>query len=109
MVSIMGKKQNSIRRRTHGYVLNLLISIDQFFSALSGYNADTVVSAAIGEIMWLRYRGASIPYGRMPVKALLQRALDKIEKQHCLKSYRNELVGRRMVVPFPLTKLLEGS
>jgi len=85
-----------IRTRDRSYFLNLLLAIDQLISAICNYNADTSVSAALGEIQWLEYGGANIPF-TSPLKAVLQRGLDKAKPYHCLKSYRYELEKRNQV------------
>jgi len=50
----------------------------------------------LGEIQWLEYGGAKISF-KSPLKAILQRGLDKAQPHHCLKAYRYELEKRNQV------------
>jgi hypothetical protein len=82
-----------IKNRDRSYGLNLLLSIDQLISSLFGYNADVSISAMLGEVQWIKYSGQQIPWSN-PLKAVLQRALDKTQKHHCLRAYRYEMERR---------------
>ena len=82
-----------IRKRDRPYFVNLLLAVDQFISAIFGYNADVSVSAMLGEVQWTEYNGRNIGW-ISPVKASLQRLLDKTQKHHCLRSYKYELFNR---------------
>ena len=85
----------SIRKRIKPYWLNVLLAIDQLGSAIVGYDADTSISSALGEVQWLEYQGNNIGW-RHPLKALLQRSLDEIQENHCLKAYIFDLRQRNL-------------
>lgn len=96
----------AIRDRNRSYIVNLLLAIDQLFSALFGYNADVSISAALGEVQWTKYDGDNIAYVR-PLQAYLQRALDKTQEHHCLKAYMYEMEKRKeAVVVIQIRKVL---
>ena len=83
----------SIRARKHSYSINLLIALDQLLGAICGLNADCTISAALGEHM-VETDTDRISWKKYPFKAWLQRELDKIQKDHCRKSYYKEIYWR---------------
>ena len=87
-----------IRKRTKPYWLNVLLAIDQLGSAIVGYDADISISAAIGEIQWTEYQGKNIGW-KHPLKAMLQRSLNKIQEDHCLKAYIFNRGQRNLISP----------
>jgi len=97
-----------IRTRTNSYTINLLLHLSQTISTLAGYNADCTTSAALGEIMWTKYQGQPIPWHR-PLQAWLQRTLDSIEHNHCLKASRNALNNRHLTIPSKLARKIGGQ
>ncbi len=96
----------SIRKRDRSYLLNLLLAIDQFFSACCNYDADVSISAALGEIQWTQYQGQNIGW-KLPLKAIIQRWLEKAEKDHCLKAYLYELRKRSLAGTKELAEFLK--
>jgi len=94
--------------RYHSYIINLLIALDQVLAALFGYNSDWTVSAMLGEKQIKLYGGGNIPWSR-PLDALLQRALDKIQKDHCKRSYYSEVERARMTAQEVLYKEMDND
>ncbi len=60
------------------------------------YDADITISASLGEIQWWHYQGRPISYRYNPVKAIIQRALDRLDDDHCLEAYATELEKRNI-------------
>ncbi len=87
--------------------LNALLGLDQFLAALSGQDPDWTVSGALGERQWRSWGGGNIPW-RRPLKALLQRSLDRMDRKHCLKAYRTELLERGLRPPVALVMTIQG-
>jgi len=79
-----------IRKRKYPYWLNLLIAVDQLFSASAGWDCDVTYSAVLGEKL-VEKGTKALKWFPRPLEALLQRLLDRMEKDHCRKSYLTEL------------------
>lgn len=67
----------AVNKRLGKYVLNFLISVDQFANTLLGGNPDMTISTRLG--IWLQ---GSNPWKRGVAKVACK-ALDLLDKDHC--------------------------
>lgn len=67
------------------YIKNVLISIDQFFNALTGGDPDETISSRVGKLV----RSWNTPR-KWTIAHWLNVILDKIEKDHCKKSIEED-------------------
>ena len=69
------------------YLLNILISIDQFGSAMTGGDPDETISSRLGKLK--RKHGGKIPW-RHPFSKSIDWVLDKIDPGHSIGSIEED-------------------
>lgn len=76
------------------YILNLLISIDQFGNTLAGGDPDETISSRLGKLK-VRY-GGKIPWKR-PLAKVIDWGLEKIDPHHSIDAIEED-EGREALV-----------
>lgn len=69
------------------YVFNILISFDQLGNAVAGGDPDETISSTLGKLK--RSEHGRIPWSR-PLARILDMLLDRIDKNHCMKSIEED-------------------